>query len=274
VLIAEDTQTPLPSPRRYKINRCTLPSDPTASPMPIPCATADSNDASNENPLYELDVVHVAERSGVYLSWEVIWKVRTIVLASAKQECYLGFLFICGTDSLVPVFSINQFVKNNLIIIQSHSANVHKYIWILIYSKLFIPKEEAAFALDLLLPPEDLAGKPLVITGAMKPRDILGYDGFSNLRDSIEVAASPESRNFGVLVVMNDDIHPARYVRKHDSQLMGSFRSHPGPVGQIRRGVPRFYYSQLPQIERYPFPASVRTLDTIIYFVLQSFLSG
>ena len=40
--------------------------------------------------------------------------------------------------------------------------------------------EEAAFALDLLLD----VSTPIVITGAMKPADVLGYDGISNIRVS------------------------------------------------------------------------------------------
>lgn len=47
----------------------------------------------------------------------------------------------------------------------------------------------------------------------------------------------------GVLVVMNDSIHLARFIQKSDSQLMGAFTSHPGPIGQMRQGRPHFYFS-------------------------------
>lgn len=36
-----------------------------------------------------------------------------------------------------------------------------------------------------------------------------------------------------VVVVMNNDVHLGRYVFKSDSQLIGAFRSHPGPIGQV-----------------------------------------
>ncbi len=49
-----------------------------------------------------------------------------------------------------------------------------------------------------------------------------------------QVATHGHAPQFGVLATLNDDIHLARYVRKVDSQLMGAFRSHPGPVGQVR----------------------------------------
>lgn len=49
-----------------------------------------------------------------------------------------------------------------------------------------------------------------------------------------QVALSPYAPLYGVLVAMNDSVHMARYVVKADSQLIGSFESHPGPVGQVR----------------------------------------
>jgi L-asparaginase len=106
--------------------------------------------------------------------------------------------------------------------------------------------EEIAFGLDLLLEPK----KPFVITGAAKPTDIPGYDGEANLLASLNVLTSEEATSLGVLVVLNDNVHPARYVRKQDSVLMGTFQSHPGPIAQIRRGKPLFYYSGLPPIHR------------------------
>jgi L-asparaginase len=106
--------------------------------------------------------------------------------------------------------------------------------------------EEIAFGLDLLLEPK----KPFVITGAAKPTDIPGYDGEANLLASLNVLTSEEASSLGVLVVLNDNVHPARYVRKQDSALMGTFQSHPGPIAQIRRGKPLFYYSGLPPIQR------------------------
>ncbi len=49
-----------------------------------------------------------------------------------------------------------------------------------------------------------------------------------------QVALSPYAPLYGVLIAMNDSVHMARYVVKADSQLIGSFESHPGPVGQVR----------------------------------------
>src|ERR687895_300135 len=45
--------------------------------------------------------------------------------------------------------------------------------------------------------------KPIVFTGAMRTASELGWDGPANLIDSVRVAASEESRNYGVMVVMS-----------------------------------------------------------------------
>lgn len=107
--------------------------------------------------------------------------------------------------------------------------------------------EEVAFLLDLTY----CHDKPLIITGSMKPFDIVGYDGIANIEQALLIASSKEARGLGVLVVMNDSVHAARYVRKQDSQLMGAFQSHPGPVAQIRRGRAHFYFESLPSTEKF-----------------------
>ncbi|GIL50518.1 hypothetical protein Vafri_6691 [Volvox africanus] len=97
--------------------------------------------------------------------------------------------------------------------------------------------EEFAFCLDLLLGNVLVAASTsLVVTGAMKPYDIEGYDGRCNVQQAMQVATAPGASRFGVLVTLNDSVHLSRYVRKADSQLMGAFQSHPGPVGQVSRG--------------------------------------
>ena len=107
--------------------------------------------------------------------------------------------------------------------------------------------EEIAFGLDLML---DIK-IPVVITAAMRPSDALGYDGFRNFRDAVAVAAAPQSAGNGVLVVISEEIHAARYLRKLDSQALNAFESKPGSMGRIRRGIPAFAYSGLPQMKKY-----------------------
>ncbi|KXZ43548.1 hypothetical protein GPECTOR_87g410 [Gonium pectorale] len=113
--------------------------------------------------------------------------------------------------------------------------------------------DEFAFCLDLLLGPLLVArAASLVVTGAMKPHDVEGYDGRANLQQAVQVAVSRHAAGYGVLVALNDSVHMARYVTKADSQLMGAFRSHPGPVGQVREGRVRFYCGPPPDVAEAP----------------------
>ncbi|WP_218010283.1 asparaginase [Actinomadura chibensis] len=90
--------------------------------------------------------------------------------------------------------------------------------------------EETSFVLDLLVG----APNPVVVTGAMRNPTLAGPDGPANLRAAVRVAASPEARGLGALVVLNDEIHAARFVAKTHTSSPAAFRSAPaGPVGWL-----------------------------------------
>jgi len=90
--------------------------------------------------------------------------------------------------------------------------------------------EETAYLLDLVVDTE----KPIVLTGAMRNASQVGYDGIANLKASIRVAASSEARDLGALVVMNDEVHAARYVTKTHTQALNTFQSPSwGPLGRV-----------------------------------------
>ncbi len=90
--------------------------------------------------------------------------------------------------------------------------------------------EETAYLLDLVVDTE----KPIVLTGAMRTASQMGYDGIANLKAAIQVAASSEARDLGALVVMNDEIHAARYVTKTHTQALDTFQSPSwGPLGRV-----------------------------------------
>lgn len=96
--------------------------------------------------------------------------------------------------------------------------------------------EETAFVLDLLVDIE----APIVVTGAMRNPSLPGADGPANLLASVQVAASTTARGLGTLVVLNDEVHAARFVRKTHTQNPATFRSSPvGPIGWISEDTPR-----------------------------------
>jgi L-asparaginase len=87
--------------------------------------------------------------------------------------------------------------------------------------------EETAFVLDRLVP----SSMPVVVTGAMRNPTLAGADGPANLLAAVQVAASAQTRGLGCLVVMNDEIHAARFVRKLHTSSTAAFSS--GPAGQL-----------------------------------------
>lgn len=96
--------------------------------------------------------------------------------------------------------------------------------------------EETAFLLDRMVQSE----APVVLTGAMRNPSLPGADGPANLLQAVSVAVDEAARGIGTLVVMNDEIHAARYVHKAHSTNPAAFRSSPaGPVGWLAEGTPR-----------------------------------
>jgi L-asparaginase len=96
--------------------------------------------------------------------------------------------------------------------------------------------EETSFVLDLLVDRD----APVVVTGAMRNPTLPGADGPANLLASIQVASSDVARGLGAVVVLNDEIHAARFVRKTHTSNPATFRSDPiGPIGWVSEDVPR-----------------------------------
>ncbi len=83
--------------------------------------------------------------------------------------------------------------------------------------------EETAFLLDLTLP----SRKPVVLVGAMRPADAVGYDGLRNFANAVRVASDAHAAGRGALVVMGDRVFSARDVRKVRTRGIEAFRGFP-----------------------------------------------
>lgn len=98
--------------------------------------------------------------------------------------------------------------------------------------------EETAFFLNLVVHSD----KPVVLVGAMRPATEISADGPMNLYNAFAVAAHPDTRARGVLVVANDEIHFAREVSKTNTTQVGTFRAtHRGLAGLVNAGRLHLY---------------------------------
>ena len=100
--------------------------------------------------------------------------------------------------------------------------------------------EETAYFLNLTV----RSDKPVVVVGSMRNPSTLGYEGAANLLEGFRVAASPDARGKGVLVVLNDEINAAREVTKTDALRLSTFQSRPyGVLGVVDADRVVFYRS-------------------------------
>ena len=92
--------------------------------------------------------------------------------------------------------------------------------------------EETAYFLDTMKIPN----MPIVLTGAMRSSNELGSDGVYNYLSALRVASDDKSADKGVLVVMNDEIHAAKYVTKTHTTNVGTFQTPThGPLGLVMK---------------------------------------
>jgi L-asparaginase type II len=97
--------------------------------------------------------------------------------------------------------------------------------------------EETAFFLGKVLAP----GKPVVVTGAMRPSGALSSDAPLNIYQSLALAAHPSAHGRGCLVLMNERIYaPCEAVKSH-TFAADSFQSpEGGPLGIMLGDTPHW----------------------------------
>jgi L-asparaginase len=82
--------------------------------------------------------------------------------------------------------------------------------------------EETAYALSLTLK-TDL---PVVLTGSQRPASAMSSDAGFNIFNAVRIASTPEAREMGVMIALNDEIHAAREVTKSSNGRLQTFVSH------------------------------------------------
>jgi L-asparaginase len=98
--------------------------------------------------------------------------------------------------------------------------------------------EETAYFLSLVVHTD----KPVVMTGSMRPSTAMSADGPLNIYNAVAVAADPDARGRGVVVVANDEIHGARAVIKSNTTEVSTFYSDDkGLIGNVRYGDAVFF---------------------------------
>ena len=81
--------------------------------------------------------------------------------------------------------------------------------------------EETAYFLNLVVKSD----KPVVLVGSMRPSTAVSADGPLNLYNGVGVAADPQAKGRGVLLVMNDWIHGAHSLTKTSTTAVQTFMS-------------------------------------------------
>jgi L-asparaginase len=101
--------------------------------------------------------------------------------------------------------------------------------------------EETAYFLNLVLKTD----KPVVVVGSMRPSSAISADGYLNVVNAIKVAADPNSKGSGCLLVMNDTIYNGRDVTKNATYRVEAFQSRDlGPLGYADGDGKVVYYHQ------------------------------
>lgn len=120
--------------------------------------------------------------------------------------------------------------------------------------------EETAFMADIHLE----GTLPVVFTAAMRSSSELGVDGPRNIRSAVRVACT-ETKNLGVTVVLNDEIHAAGRVTKTCTSNVSSFDSPGyGPLGFVDDD--KVIYHRLP-IWRINLPPGPLEIDSRVGLV-------
>ena len=109
--------------------------------------------------------------------------------------------------------------------------------------------EETAYFLHLTV----RTTKPIVVIGSMRPWTAVSRDGPLNFLGAVRTVLTPEAAGKGVLVLLNDTIHSARFVTKRHTYNIETFVSPDvGPLG----------FAAADRVVLYRSPVTRHTADT------------
>ena len=120
--------------------------------------------------------------------------------------------------------------------------------------------EESAFYFDLTIDHD----KPVVVTGSQRAPEVLGSDSFINLRHAIFSAGDEELRGVGTVVIFNERVFTAKYVKKeHASNLQGFNSFGFGYLGIIDNDKLKMYQKPIKQKKHIPKPKDFPRVEIV-----------
>ncbi|WHY70278.1 asparaginase [Fictibacillus enclensis] len=123
--------------------------------------------------------------------------------------------------------------------------------------------EETAYFLDLTVADE----RTVVVTGSQRSPGETGSDSYTNMRHAIYTACDPDLKGSGTVVVFNERIFSARYVKKvHASNLQGFNSFGFGYLGIIDNDKVVPYQKPISR-EVYPLHKEVPQVDIIKCYI-------
>ncbi|WP_088825454.1 asparaginase [Listeria goaensis] len=119
--------------------------------------------------------------------------------------------------------------------------------------------EETSYFLDLAVTDE----RPVVLTGSQRGPEEMGTDSYINIRHAVYTASEPLLQNAGTVVVFNERIFAARYVKKvHASNIQGFSSFGFGYLGIIDNDKV-FIYQKPVEHECYPLQEALSDIVII-----------
>jgi L-asparaginase len=98
--------------------------------------------------------------------------------------------------------------------------------------------EETGYFLSLVVKSD----KPVILVGSMRPATAISADGNMNLYNAVSLAANPDAKGRGPLIVLNDEIHYGREGQKMNATQLDTFQSpNRGRAGVMSNGKALFF---------------------------------